>query len=373
MFLNGLKIKNKCYNKARNTMAHKANYSKFFTPPKFLAMPAVSLELVDNAFCFLSTKNRAEGLLPEKYGQVDFEAGSIIHSEIIKRDSVIKALKEIRQRTNVNCVRFSIPEEKTYIFKTHLPELEVKEIHDILDFKLEENIPLSSKEAVFDFDIVPKNQSQSGLDVVVTASPLKFIEDWQAVFESAGLTPIFFGGEANNVARAVIKEGNRQVIVLVNIKESNIILSLVVNGVVYQTSSINFGSSAFTDSLCKYFKISPAEASKLKKEKLYNSHEENMEVFSYLINTISAIKDELYKFILYCNEREDVVGEVDRIILCGQEATIVGLPEYLSLNLNLKVDLANVWINNFKLEQYTPELSYLDSLNYAAVNGLSLS
>ena len=95
-------------------------------------------------------------------------------------------------------------------------------------------------------------------------------------------------------------------------------------------------------------------------------------IFSYLINTISAIKDEIYKFISYCNEREDVDGQVDRIILCGRDALIVGFDKYLSLNLNINVSVANIWANNFSFDDYTPEISRLDSLDLAVVNGLNL-
>jgi Tfp pilus assembly PilM family ATPase len=198
------------------------------------------------------------------------------------------------------------------------------------------------------------------------------VEDLQDLFVSAGLTPIMFSPESNNVARSVVREANQQVIVIVNIKESNIVLSLSVCGVVCQTSSINFGGSTFTDLLAKYFKVSAEEALKIKREKLYNEDASNMEIFSYLINTISAIKDEIYKFISYCNEREDVDSQVDRIILCGPDAMIVGFDKYLSLNLSMEVQVANIWTNNFSLDSYVPEISKLESEKLAAVNGLSL-
>lgn len=353
-------------------MPHKVSYSKLFTPPKFLEMPSVSLEILPAGISFLLTKNTEEGLKPDIYGLVPLPPGAVSRGEIIKKEPVIKALLEIKKKTKMSFVRFSIPEEKTYIFKTHLPNLEPKEIRDILDFKIEENVPLSAKEAVFDYDIIPNSIKAPELDLVVSVTSLKLVEELQTVFELAGLTPVFFSPESNNVAKAVVKEANEQVIVIANIRESNIILSLVVSGVVCQTSSMNFGSSTFTDSLTKYFKVSFEEALKMKKEKLYSDNDLNMEIFSYLINTISAIKDELYKFTSYCNERGDVIGRVDRVILCGQDAMIVGFEKYLSLNLDINVEVANVWVNNFDLDTYIPEISKLDSLNLAVLNGLSL-
>jgi type IV pilus assembly protein PilM len=353
-------------------MSHKTFYSKLFTPPKFLEMPAVSLEILPTGISYLLVKNVEQGIIPELYGFMPLPEGTISQNKIIKKELVINTLVEIRKRTRVSFARLSIPEEKTYIFKAHLPKLEPKEIRDILDFKIEENIPLSAKEAVFDYDIIPNSRAANGVDVVVSAAPVDHIDDLQNILEKAGLTPIFFSPESNNVAKSVVKESNEQVVVVANIRESNIILSLVVYGVVCQTSSINFGSSTFTESLAKYFKVSPAEALKIKDKKLYCDNPDSMEIFSYLINTLSAIKDELYKFISYCNEREDVSTQVDRVILCGKDAMMVGLEKYLALNLDIKVDVANIWINNFDLNYYTPDISKLDSMDLAVVNGLSL-
>ncbi len=352
-------------------MPHKVLYSKLFTPPQFLEMPSVSVEILPEGVSYLLTKSTAQGLRPDIYGQIPLPMGAVSKGEIIKKDPVIKALVDIRKKARVSFVRFSIPEEKTYIFKTHLPKLNHQEIHDILDFKIEENVPLTAKEAVFDYDIIPIKHKE-GLDIVVSVAPIKVVEELQLLFEQAGLTPIFFSPESNNVARSVIRQANQQVVVIVNIKENNIILSLAVYGIVCQTSSINFGSSTFTDLLAKYFKVPLEEALKIKREKLYSEDALNMEIFSYLINTISAIKDEIYKFISYCNEREDVDSQVDRIILCGRDAMIVGFDKYLSLNLNLEVEVANIWANNFDLDSYIPDISKLESENLAAVNGLSL-
>lgn len=353
-------------------MAYKDSYSKLFTPPKFLERPAVAVEILPDRFSYLTTKITEKGLLPDLYGSVALKEGTLSLGEIIKREAVIDALAEIKKKTGVSFARFSLPEEKTYIFKTNLPKLTPKEIRDILDFKIEENIPLSSKEAVFDYDIIPNRTPANNLSVVVSVAPLKVVEEWQDLFQEAGLTPILFSPESNNVAKAVIKENNEQIIVTVNIKESNIILSLVVFGVVCQTSSLNFGSTIFTDLLAKYFKVSKEEAVKIKKEKLYNDNPENMEIFSYLINTISAIKDEIFKFISYCNEREDITGQVERVILCGPDAMITGFDKYLALNLGLRVETANIWTNNFALEEKVPEINRLESMNLTVVNGLSL-
>jgi type IV pilus assembly protein PilM len=354
-------------------MSHKPLYLKLFQPPKFLKMSAVCLEISSDGISFLLAVNNSLGVTPDIYGKIPLAPGVFSNGKIIKREPIVKAISDIKKKTKVSFARFSLPEEDTYIFKTHLPKLSSKEIQDVLYFKIEENVPLKAKEAVFDYDTAPNSGSHSsGLEVVVSVSPQSVIEEFQSILTEGGLTPIFFCAESSNVSRSIVKKNNQQNILIVNIKKSSVIFSLAVSGIVYQTSSINFGSSTFTDLLAKYLNIPMAEALKIKKEKLYSENAENMDLFSYLINTISAIKDEIYKFMVYCNGREDIPGQVDRIILCGQDAMIVGLDKYLSDNLSLEVDVANIWVNNFDLNLFVPKISKLESLDLGSVNGLSL-
>ena len=161
--------------------------------------------------------------------------------------------------------------------------------------------------------------------------------------------------------------------VIVNFKEDNIILSLVEKRVVCQTSSIDFGSATFISPIANFFNVSPEEAQKIKHEKLFVEDVRSLEIFSSLINTVSAIKDEIYKVIAYCNAREDVDGQVEKVVLCGRDSMIVGFDQYLLTNLNLNVEVGNVWTNNFDLVEYLPEISRVDSLDLAAVNGLGLT
>jgi Tfp pilus assembly PilM family ATPase len=346
-------------------------HSKLFRTPRFLEMSAVSVEITPTGIYYISHKKTEVGLVPDKFGIVPLVPGEVVHCEVVKREPVLRALQAIRRKTGCDFVRFSIPEEKTYIFKLDLPNLKPEEIREVLDFKIEENIPLSSKEAVFDFEILPSKNAGSNLQVVVSVAPLKIVEDTATLFLDAGLTPIFFSPESNNLARALVHPKNQQTLIIANICEENIILSLVISGIVFQTSSVNFGSAIINESLSKYYKTTPTEAARMKKEKLYGDNSESLEVFSHLINTFSAMKDEIFKFVTYCNEREDIENDIEKVILSGQDAMISGLSHYLSANLGLPVEIGNTWLNNFKFDEYVPEINRAESLNYAVVNGLS--
>ena len=101
-----------------------------------------------------------------------------------------------------------------------------------------------------------------------------------------------------------------------------------------------------------------------------------MDLFFSLMNAVSALKDELNKLSVYWSTHKDQAGEQERkitkIVLCGRDAGLSGFADYLSLSLQSRVEVANVWQNAFSLDEYIPPLPFDESLDYAAAVGLAL-
>ena len=90
---------------------------------------------------------------------------------------------------------------------------------------------------------------------------------------------------------------------------------------------------------------------------------------------VSVIKDEAAKQAAYWvshNEDDKKTDKIAKIFLCGGESTLAGLPEFLSYELKIKVELGNPWVNIVSFEDYIPEIERRDSLAYSTVVGLAL-
>jgi Tfp pilus assembly PilM family ATPase len=101
------------------------------------------------------------------------------------------------------------------------------------------------------------------------------------------------------------------------------------------------------------------------------------EVFMSLINTASALKDEIDKVVLYWQSYITKRGHasdrsVSRLVISGRDAEINGLREYLVATIKLPVITADVWTNIYDIERHIPEIPYIDSLDYAVAIGLGL-
>ena len=63
---------------------------------------------------------------------------------------------------------------------------------------------------------------------------------------------------------------------------------------------------------------------------------------------------------------------MDRIIVCGGEANVPGLANYLAATLKTDIEIANPWININPLTHYIPEIPRNHALRYVTALGLAM-
>lgn len=356
-------------------------FSKSFnflsTIPSYLDMSPIGFDISDQAIRFIEFSKNKKELTPIIFGEKELPQGLIVSGEIIKKDELVSILSSLREKYSMKFVKVSLPEEKAYFFKTELPKVYGKEIRQGIEFKLEENIPLRADESLFEYDILNEGDEKNDhWDVGVSAVPKFVAESYSDMLNDSGLTPVAFEVESKAMARSVIKDGDGLSVMVINIKDGATVIAMVRDGATRFTSVVAIGGNLITEAMRKNFSTSFQEAKKIKEEKLFIESKESVAIFFSLIGIISELKDEISKFYAYWLEKNDSNGEhggkISKIILCGKDSMIAGLKDYLSQNLETKVEIGNVWTNAFSTEDYLPEISFPESLNFATAIGLAL-
>ena len=95
-----------------------------------------------------------------------------------------------------------------------------------------------------------------------------------------------------------------------------------------------------------------------------------------LLTSVSILRDDIVKHFLYWHTHKDDDGKnnppIKKIILCGGDSNLVGLPDYLSVSMKSAVEMANVWTNISDAQNYIPDISFKQALSFAAALGLAL-
>lgn len=351
-------------------------FGDLFPTPAFLVMPMVGVDFSAHAIRFVELSRKAKEYELVSFAHQSIPEGILSSGDIKRKDELKEILVDFRKKHGLRFIRASLPEEKAYLFKTQIPDMDEREMEGAIQFKLEENVPLKPSEAVIDFTVVPKRGNETHRDVSVTVFPQFVIDEYVDLFHSAGMIPLSFEIEAQAIARSVVPERNTETLMILDMGRSRTGLSVVHEGVVSFTTTLEIGGGAITKAIEKYFSVSTTEAEKIKHERGFVKSKNNKELYESMLATVGALKDEVNKHFVYWHTHAGVHlrsnGSITSVLLCGTEAHLPGFPEYLSEAMNLPVKHANVWANAFSLDTAIPEIPFNESLGYATAIGLAL-
>ena len=335
----------------------------------------MGLALTERSVHVVEFIKKGQNLELGRFGVRQIPVGAIKEGYVNDKKTVVEILRSLQEEFRMEFVSATLPEEKAYLFKTELPKAAEGNLREAIELRLEENVPIAATDAIFDYAVIPGPSDRDHVDVSVSALPSKGVDTYLDIIRAAGLKPVSFGVEAATLSRALVPRGNLGTFMTVNIGESRTDLSIISHGVVQFSITIPIGGDALTDGLKKRFSVSDEEAKKIKEERGFVKSRENMELFFSLMNTVSAIRDEINKLFIYWQTHRNPPGSgrsIEKIILCGRDANLAGFDEYLSLTMKIPVEVGNVWQNAFSYDDCIPSIPFLDSFDYATAIGLAL-
>ena len=352
-------------------------YNHYFPTPSYLAMNSCAVNISDQSIKYGELINTSYGPRLGKYGKEKIPEGIVVNGKIEKEEEMIRLLKKIKDKENLRFIRVSLPEEQMYLFTVSVPKTSAgtsnENLRDMILLQIEEYIPLKAPDAVFDYDVISEDNQNILIEVVAIANAT--IESYLSVFGRAGLVPLSFEIESQAIARAVIPSGETKPVMIVDFGDTRTGVSISRNGRVYLTTTLAIGGIDLTNMIAKSFSLSFEEAEKMKQDYGLNEGSKAQNIFTAILNGISVLRDELDKQATYWethNTNNSKHEKLNRIILCGGDANLAGLSDYLELSMKTKVENANVWVNILDTEDAIPEMSFEESLSYATVLGLLL-
>lgn len=361
-------------------MAVLSKLADFWPEPSHLTMPSVGVDISDTSIKYVkfgSKRNRHGDLKLEQWGDVDLPDGALRRGLVEDQEKFSAALREVYRQTKHEHISVSLPEERAYIFETEIKRgTPPKEVAGLLEFKLEENVPISPREAYFDYDIIEDPLRQDLLRVIVTVYSRDVINSYYEACLAAGLSPLSFEVEAQAIARATIPRSNQGTNMIVDFGKTRSGVGIVNQGNLMYTSTIDIGGTEMSRTLRRALgDLSESELTKIKNTQGLVRGTDNTDVYDALITLVSVIRDEISTRIDYWQNKELSKDEraIESIILCGGSANLKGLPEYLTESLKIPTSRADIWQNAFSIERFIPPIGRRYSYGYATAAGLALS
>jgi len=353
---------------------------RYLPPPQFLTMPSLGVDISDTSLKYIAFKPTTDTTGDRTltaWGDIAIPQGAVAQGEIKDPKQLVAVLKEFKEQTKAEFIRVSLPEERAYLFETEIKKTTpIKEVRSLLEFRLEENVPIPSREAFFDYTILPVSPESKTAQVSVVAYAKETIQTYYDACIEAGLRPISFEVEAQAMARAVIPKANTHASLLVDFGKTRTGIGIVYRGTLLYTSTIDIGGNELSRVLRKVLGDTTAESelTRIKNTEGLLRGVDSSEVTDALLSTISVIKDEIVTRMQYWHMRigADTERRITTVVLCGGSANLNGLPEYLTETIGIPTYRGNVWENAFSIERTIPPIDLRHSFGYASAIGLAL-
>ncbi len=351
-------------------------------PPSYITLPSIGVDISDTSMkyvSFLPSLRQNKNRVLEAWGDIDIPANSLSRGDVINQKQLTDTLREFKDRTKADFIRVSLPEERAYIFETELKSnVPVKEIQSLLEFRLEENVPMPARDTIFDYEILPAEPNkESVMKIIVAAYQRDTIMNYYEACKSADLTPISFEVEAQAMGRAVIPAASQETTMLIDFGKTRTGVGIIKQGILLYTSTIDIGGGQLSVMLRKTLgDVAESELTTIKNTQGLIRGVEDTKVYDSLIPTISVIKDEITACMQYWHskaENRQASKRIKKIIFCGGSANLKGLPEYMSEAIGVPCLRGNVWENAFRSDIIVPPIEKNYSYGYATAIGLAIN
>jgi type IV pilus assembly protein PilM len=345
-----------------------------FAPPHSIAPSLAGIDLSTSGVKAVRLRESPYGIILEQSAEESLSLGDFVDGEVVNRAAIVSAVVQAAKRARTPSANVALSESKGYLFETSVPGVTKAEWLVGVEQHLDELIPLPREEAVFDI-VGVGSVAGEGETVVGVGFARRIIDETLAVFDEAKIRVRGLEEETFSMARALIPYGDTSTILIIDIGKTTTKLSIVSEGVPRFSTTIGVGGHALTLAVQKHFRVTEAEAWKIKEERGIVPMPGNEEYLEVLFSTVSVIRDEISIRLQYWKEHavsKDPRRAVSRAILSGGNASLRGLPEYLQSTLRIPVVAGDVFTNFAPRDLWKTHLSHAESLAYATAIGLAL-
>lgn len=354
--------------------------SRVFPPPTYLTMPSIGVDISDTSLKYVSFEPTSRpGAMRDlkQWGDITIPNGVVQRGQVNDPMQLVAVLKEFKAETKADFIRVSLPEEKAYLFETEIKRnVPLKEVRGLLEFRLEENVPISSKDVLFDYTLLPGGEEERVAQVAVSAYAKETVQKYYDACIEADLKPLSFEVEAQAMARSVIPADISGAVMLVDFGKTRTGIGIVYNDILLYTSTIDIGGDQLSQALRKVLgnDVTESDLTKLKNTEGLIRGVDSSQVYDTLLSTVSVVKDELAVRMQYWHLRNGSSEDrrISSVIVCGGSANLKGLPAYLTESLGVACIRGNVWENTFSLDDTVPPIDRRHSFGYATAIGLAL-
>ncbi len=324
-------------------------FLKSFPVPKYMNMDGVGISLSEEAIHFVKIISGKNGFEIKSFGEYPVPEGAFYQGKIKNPNALGTVLSRVSKEHHIQFAYSTLPEAQTYLVEMEIPMAKNSELHGSIELQIDEHIPLSPSEAVFDYHISRFTKSHGNTTTVLVSATLKEVaQSYVDLFRMSGITLLSLETEAQALSRSIVPEKIDDTVMIVDLSRSKTGVYIHNHDMVQFALDLDFGLGN-VESIVEGDQKQP------------------------ILEKLTEEVNKLFNYWHSFREKSTITsGQIGKIILCGEGAVVPGIPDFFASRLHVPVEIANVWVNVFSLDKYVPQITLEESLKYAVAIGLSL-
>jgi len=281
------------------------------------------------------------------YGSVDIDRKISRSDANADQQKLAQAIKEAITKSGISTpnVAVGIASNKVFMTVVDVDRLSPSELEKTIRFQADSLIPTPLAESKIDWALLgdsPKEASK--VELLLSSVSNDFVERRLDMLESIGLNVIAFEPDSMALSRSLLKQGNTEPTLILDMGDLATDLVIVVNDTPRLIRSIPVGTEDIIKAAMSGLGIDRKQAQQfvfkfgLSKDKLEG------QIHGAISSTVDLLVVEIEKSMKFLTTRYPN-SAVSRILVTGGASTLPELPLLLANKFSVSVEIGNSWRN----------------------------
>ncbi|MFH1188791.1 MAG: type IV pilus assembly protein PilM [bacterium] len=235
----------------------------------------------------------------------------------------------------------SLPTFSAFTALLDIPVMSPEETAQAMQYQARAFVPLPVSEVTIDWIPIEEYEDEKGRKkqhILLVSVPNEHIERYQRIFKLAGLQLRALEIEGLSLSR-ILTAGDPTLTLIVDIGARSTAILVSRNGFLKYTAQTDFAGGSLTQAVSSGLRINIHRAEELKKRKGLLGTGGEQELSALMVTFLDVILGEVQRVRI--NYEKDYKEKIERVILSGGGANLLGIERYMSDVLKIPVVKAN--------------------------------
>jgi type IV pilus assembly protein PilM len=280
----------------------------------------------------------------ESYGHLERLNNAIQTSSLKMLDRETSELLNMllaQSKINTTDVVASIPSFMAFTALLDVPVMSPEETAQAMQYQARAFVPLPISEVTIDWLPVGEYTDEKGVkkqQVFLISVPNEHIKKYQRIFKGAGLTLRALEIEGLSLAR-IVTTGDPTLTLIADIGARSTAIVVAQSGFLKYSAQTDFASGSLTQAIASGLSINVRRAEELKKQRGLSSSSGDYELSTLMMPFLDVILNEVKR--VRDNYEKNYKSKIERIVLTGGGANLLGIEDYFSEQFKLPTSKAD--------------------------------